>query len=98
MNYNDGLGWLLMNFIGPILLGLALAWGGYESYRRRRARGAPVDARQATPREAAVNAAYGQGEDKPTGSYILALGLPVLATFVLIAIVVVTHIGHGGGG
>ncbi len=35
---------------------------------------------------------------EPAGSALLGLGLPVLATFVLIAIVVATHVGpyaHG---
>ncbi|HKG82641.1 MAG TPA: hypothetical protein VKB16_05720 [Beijerinckiaceae bacterium] len=84
MNYNDGLGWLLMNFIGPAVLGLLLAWGGYQSYMWRRQRGKPIDARTI-------------GHDpEPTGRYIAALGLPVLATFALIAIVVATHVGHHG--
>ena len=38
MNSNDGLGWLLMNFIGPAVLGLLLAEGaparqGVENFR-----------------------------------------------------------------
>jgi hypothetical protein len=35
-------------------------------------------------------------DPEPTGRYIAALGLPVLATFALIAIVVATHVGHHG--
>ena len=86
MNYNDGFGWLLMNLIGPAILGLLLAWGGYQSYLWRKRRGRPVDART-----------IGHDE-RPTGRTLAALGLPVLATFVLIAIVIVTHVGHGGAG
>ena len=86
MNYNDGFGWLLMNLIGPAILGLLLAWGGYQSWLWRKRRGRPVDART-----------IGHDE-RPTGRTLAALGLPVLATFVLIAIVVATHIGHGGAG
>ena len=48
-------------------------------------RGKPVDAR-----------VIGH-DDAPTGQYLLALGLPVLASFVLIAIVIVTHLGRGAG-
>lgn len=84
MNYNDGLGWLLMNLIGPAILGLALAWGGYQSYRWRQRRGRPLDAR-----------AVGH-DPEPTGRYLAALGLPVLATFALIAVVVMTHLGGHG--
>jgi hypothetical protein len=97
MSYNDGLGWLLMNLIGPILLGLLLAWGGYQTYLWRRRRGLPVGARRASPQEAAVNVAYGQGYDDRRGSPLLALGLPVLATFILIAIVLMTHLGGAAG-
>jgi hypothetical protein len=93
MNYNDGLGWLLMNFVGPIILALLLAWGGYQTLLWRRRRGLPIGAREATPREAAVNEAYGQGRRHSTGHYLMALGLPVLFTFALIAIVVATHLG-----
>jgi hypothetical protein len=97
MSYNDGLGWLLMNFIGPILLGLLLAWGGYQTYLWRRSRGLPVGARRASPQEAAVNVAHGQGYDDRRTSPLLALGLPVLAAFVLIAIVLMTHLGGSAG-
>ena len=98
MNYNDGLGWLLMDIIGPLLLALLLAWGGYQTYLWRRRRGLPLDARRASPQEAAVNVAHGQGYGDRGISPLLGLGLPVLAAFVLIAIVIVTHVGHGGGG
>jgi hypothetical protein len=97
MNYNDGLGWLLMNFIGPILLGLLLAWGGYQTYLWRRRRGLPVGARPASPQEAAVNVEHGQGYDDRKASPLLALGLPVLATFILIAIVMMVHLGGPAG-
>jgi predicted PurR-regulated permease PerM len=73
MNYIEGFGLLLMNFIGPAILALMLAYGGYQTYLWRRRRG------------------------KPTGQYLLALGLPVLASFVLIAIVIITHLGRGAG-
>jgi hypothetical protein len=98
MNYNNGLGSLLMTFIGPILLGLLLAWGGYQTYLWRRRRGLSVGARRASPHEAAVNVAVGQGYDERKTSPILALGLPVLAAFILIAIVIATHVGHGSVG
>ena len=45
MNYNDGFGWLLMNLIGPAILGLILAYGGYQSWLWRKRRGRPLDAR-----------------------------------------------------
>jgi hypothetical protein len=92
MNLNDGLGLLLMNFAGPILLGLLLAWGGYQTYLWRRRRGLPVDARTASPHEAAVNIEYGQGYGDRT-SPLVTLGVLVLATFILIAIVILTHLG-----
>ena len=98
MNYNDGLGWLLMNLAGPILLGLLLAWGGYQTYVWRRRRGLPIGARRASPHEAAVNVAHGQGYDDRKTSLLVALGLPVAATLVLIAIVVATHLGGGAAG
>lgn len=85
MNYIEGFGLLLMNFTGPAILALILAYGGYQTYLWRRRRGKPVDAR--------VIGRY----DAPTGQYLLALGLPVLASFVLIAIVIVTHLGRGAG-
>ena len=85
MNYIEGFGLLLMNFIGPAILALILAYGGYQTYLWRRRRGKPVDAR-----------IIGH-DDAPTGQYLLALGLPVLASFVLIAIVIVTHLGRGAG-
>src|SRR5215204_4704033 len=94
MNYNDGLGLLLINFAGPILLGLLLAWGGYQTYLWRRRRGLPVDARPASPYEAAVNVEYGQGYGDGGTSPLVPLGLLVLATFIFIAIVLVTHIGR----
>jgi hypothetical protein len=84
MNYNDGLGWLLMNLIGPLLLAAALAYGGYETYRRRRARGLPVGPRAIDPGRAAAL------DDRPSrsaGTYLVRLGLPVLAALILIAIV-----------
>jgi len=93
MNYNDGLGLLLINFAGPILLGLLLAWGGYQTYLWRRRRGLPVDARPASPYEAAVNVEYGQGYGDGGASPLVPLGLLVLATFIFIAIVLVTHLG-----
>ena len=83
MNYIEGFGLLLMNFIGPAIL--ALTYGGYQTYLWRRRRGKPVDAR-----------VIGH-DDEPTGHYLLALGLPVLAAFVIIAIVIVTHVGRGAG-
>lgn len=85
MNYNDGLGWVLMNLIGPLLLALALAWGGYESYRRRRARGLPVGARAIDPSQGAAM------DDRPSRSsatYLTRLGLPVVAALALIWVVV----------
>jgi len=85
MNYIEGFGVLLMNFIGPAILALILAYGGYQTYLWRRRRGKPVDAR-----------VIGH-DDAPTGQYLLALGLPVLASFVLIAIVIVTHLGRSAG-
>ena len=45
MNYIEGFGLLLMNFIGPAILALILAYGGYQTYLWRRRRGKPVDAR-----------------------------------------------------
>lgn len=84
MNYNDGFGWLLMDIIGPLLLALLLAWGGYQTYLWRRRVGKPIDARSI-------------GHDPaPTGRILAALGLPVLATFALIAIVLMTHLGPQG--
>ena len=32
MNYIEGFGLLLMNFIGPAILALILAYGGYQTY------------------------------------------------------------------
>jgi hypothetical protein len=84
MNYNDGLGWLLMNLIGPLLLAAALAYGGYETYRRRRARGLPVGPRSIEP---GLAAAMDDRPSRSSGTYILRLALPVLAALILIAIV-----------
>jgi hypothetical protein len=50
MNYIEGFGVLLMNFIGPAILALILAYGGYQTYLWRRRRGKPVDARATTTR------------------------------------------------
>src|SRR5215210_7475800 len=85
MNYIEGFGLLLMNLIGPAILALILAYGGYQTYLWRRRRGKALDAR-----------VIGH-DDGPTGQYLLALGLPVLASFVLIAIIIVTHLGRGAG-
>ena len=93
MSEHYGLGMVLMNFIGPIILGLLLAWGGYQTYLWRRRRGLPVGARPASPHEAAVNVEYGQGYGDRRTSPLLALGLLLLATLMLIAIVLITHLG-----
>ena len=93
MSEHYGLGMILMNFIGPIILGLLLAWGGYQTYRWRRRRGLPVGARAASPHESAVNVAYGQGYGDRRTSPLVTLGLLLLATLILIAIVLMTHLG-----
>ncbi len=78
----SGFLWLLIIIIGPILLAAALAYGGYQTFRRRRRTGAPLDARQATPGEAAAAG----GEQRRSGTYLMRLGLPVAAAVVLIAV------------
>jgi hypothetical protein len=83
----------LLNFVGPIILGLLLAWGGYQTYLWRRRRGLPVGARSASPYEASVNIEHGQGYDDRSTSPLLVLSLLVLATLILIAIVLMTHLG-----
>jgi hypothetical protein len=96
MTYYDGFGWLLMDIVGPLLLALLIAWGAYQTYQWRRRRGLPVGARRATPYEAAVNVEVGQGYHDRRTSPLLALGLPVLAALVLIAVVMMTHLGPQG--
>jgi hypothetical protein len=83
----------LLNFVGPIILGLLIAWGGYQSYLWRRRRGLPVGARSASPHEAAVNVAYGQGYGDRKTSPLVTLALLLLATLIFIAIVIMTHLG-----
>jgi hypothetical protein len=71
---------------GAVLLGLAIAWAAYRSIQYRRERGLPVGARPASPAEAAANAAMGQGREKSFGTYMLRLGLLVLAACLAIAL------------
>ena len=49
----------LLNFVGPIILGLLIAWDGYQTYLWLCRRDLPVGARSASLHEAAVNVAYG---------------------------------------
>ena len=77
---------------GAVVLGLILAWGGYQTVRYRRERGLPVGARQANPQEAGFNAAVGQGREKSAGTYALRLGVPILVAFVIIALAVWTYV------
>ncbi len=88
MTDGGGLLWVAINVLGPLLLAGALAYGGYQSLKRRRQTGKPLGARHATPAEAAAAG----GERRSSGTYLLRLGLPVAAAVVLIAGVVALYI------
>ena len=55
---------LLMNVIGPILLGLALFFGAYYGWRRRRSPGAQAQSDAATKKTALKTSAGGQRKTK----------------------------------
>ena len=88
MTDGGGFLWVAINVLGPLLLAGALAYGGYQSMRRRGRAGKPVDARRATPSEAAAAG----GEHRSSSTYLVRLGLPVAAAVVLIAVVVALYI------
>ncbi len=88
----SGLMWAVITVVGgTILLGAILAWGNLQSSRRRAGTGAPTGALPATGQEAVENALFGQGRDKPLSAYALRLGLPVVAAFALIAVVMALY-------
>jgi hypothetical protein len=76
----SGIFWAMMTVGGPLILAAILAYGGYQSIRRRRRLGLPVGPRAASPAEAAYVAAT---ERRSTGTYALRLGLPLLAACAL---------------
>jgi hypothetical protein len=81
----SGWGYIIIDILAVIALGAALAWGGYQSLEHRQRRHKPIDARAATPEEAAMNRALEQGEEKSSSNYLLRLGLPLLAAVLLVA-------------
>jgi len=83
--------WALMTIGGPLVLALILAYGGYQTIRRRSRTRAPVGPRAATPEEAALNERLGQGREKSFGTYALRLGLPVAAALALVAAAAVLY-------
>lgn len=85
---DGGVLWVAINVLGPLLLAGALAYGGYQSVKRRGRAGKPVGARHATP----VEAAAAGGERRSSGTYLLRMGLPVAAAVVLIAVVVALYL------
>jgi hypothetical protein len=87
----SGIFWSLATIGGPIILAVVLALAGYRTIQRRRRLGLPVGARPASPGQAAYVAAT---ERRSPGTYMLRLGLPVLATCVLIAVVIALYTGQ----
>jgi hypothetical protein len=83
INAMTGWGGIAM-WAGAVVLGLVIAWGTYRSVQYRHERGLPVGARPESPEEAARS---GPRNDRGFGTYMLRLGLPVLAACLLIAIV-----------
>jgi hypothetical protein len=79
----SGWGYIIIDVICVIALLLALAWASRESREYRRQRGKPIDARSATPQEAAMNRALGQGHERSSANYLLRLGLPAIAALLL---------------
>ena len=45
----SGIFWAMLTIGGPLVLAAVLAYGGYQSFQRRRRLGLPVGARPATP-------------------------------------------------
>lgn len=86
MTYDfSGWGYFIVDIVAVIVLGAALAWGTRESREYRRRRGKALEARSATPAEAAVNRALGQGHERSSGNYLLRLGLPVIVALLVVA-------------
>jgi hypothetical protein len=75
--------WFLITVIGVALLGAALAWGGFQTFKRRERTGAPIGARHATSAEAAAAG----GERRSSGTYLMRLGIPVAAVCLLLIVV-----------
>jgi hypothetical protein len=84
----SGVLWAMATIGGPAILAVVLALGGYRTIQRRQRLGLPVGARPASPAQAAHVTAT---ERRSTGTYFLRLGLPVLATCVLIAVVIALY-------
>jgi len=83
-----GLLWVIGLGLGTLLLGAVLAYGGTQTLKRRGRTGAPVDARTATPGEAAAAG----GEHRSSTSYLLRLGIPIAAAVALILIITALYI------
>jgi hypothetical protein len=79
--------WFSMTVIGVLALGVLLAWGGYQTWLRRSRTGEPIDARQASPREAAMAG----GERRSSTTYLTRLGIPVAAVCVLLIVVIALY-------
>jgi hypothetical protein len=84
----SGVFWAMMTVGGPIILAAILAYGGYQSFQRRRQRGLPVGARPASPAEAAHVAAT---DRRSTGTYALRLGIPLLLACAITAAVIALY-------
>jgi hypothetical protein len=80
----SGWGYVIVDIVAVLVLGAVLAWGTHESLEYRRQRGKTLEARRATPKEAAMNRALGQGHERSSGNYLLRLGLPVLLALLLV--------------
>lgn len=78
-----GVLWVIGLGLGTLLLGAVLAYGGAQSSKRRGRTGAPVDARHASPAEAAAAG----GDRRSSSTYLLRLGIPVLGAVALIVII-----------
>jgi hypothetical protein len=84
----SGLLWALINIVGPLLLAGVLAYGGYQTIKRRQRTGTTLDARRATPAEAAAAG----GDRRSSNTDLMRLGIPVAAAVVLIAVVVALYL------
>jgi hypothetical protein len=81
----SGWGYVIIDIVAVVALGAMIAWGGHQSVEYRRRRGKPLGPRPATPEEAAMNRALGQGHERSSGTYLLRLGLPVIVALLLVA-------------